>query len=452
VGFAQPETREQLCGNDYGWLLDAARSAAERGEPGPPVSLVIPVYDRRRMLGRTLAALTHQTWPRERMQIVIADDGSRDGIEEVIDRYRGAFDLLHVRQEDRGFRLARVRNLAIRAARHDAIVQLDCDCMPVPGLVEAYARLLAASDRAVLFGLRRYVDAEALDEPAILADPGRFLALPDVPGRTDWRAADLAASDGLRRSSRPYRCVVGCNLALHRGTIEALGGYGEAFEAWGREDTELGYRLQNAGGYFVPVAAASVLHQEPPGGAAEAEAQRDAGRRRTDPLFLERCPLSRSDRSRTYEVPLLAVLLPVEAAETMARALRRQTLRDLAIIPVRDGCEDAAIAGCDAPYFARVPADAALAPELLARLVETLHEAPEGALILDEAPAAQRATWDAAEPPALRAWLDGRILLFRKRHWSRARWLAGPDRALTHLARVTALRVVGPQAFRGEPA
>jgi chondroitin synthase len=439
LAFAQPETREALCGNDYDWLLEAARDAS-RDEPGPAVSLVIPVYDRRTMLARTLAALAHQTWPRERMQIVVADDGSRDGVEAVIERWRDVFDLVHVRQEDRGYRLARVRNLAARAVEHDALVQLDCDCIPAPGLVEAYARLLATSDRAVLLGRRRFVDAEALDPSDVLADPERALALPDLPGRVEWRDAVYAASDDLRREPRPHRCVVGCNLALSRGALDAVGGWCEAFESWGREDSELGYRLENAGHWFVPVPEATVLHQEPPEGAAAADARRRAGRRATDPILERKNPYFRRDHGRRWEVPLLTVLVP-GGDEAAMRAVRRQTLRDLEVVAVREGDEDAAVARSDAPYLARVPAGVAPEPEGLARLVATFDGAPEGALACGGAPDALRAAWDAASPSALRAWLEGRLLLFRKRHWSRARWLAGRDDALGHLARVTALRV-----------
>ena len=61
-------------GNDYSFLEDAH----SKNQPDAHVSVVIPVYNRIEMLRRTIAMLTHSTYPLELIEVVIADDGSSD--------------------------------------------------------------------------------------------------------------------------------------------------------------------------------------------------------------------------------------------------------------------------------------------------------------------------------------------------------------------------------------
>ena len=101
-----------------------------------PVSVVIPVYNRREKLGKTIAALTHSTYPLDLIEVIIADDGSSDSPETLIPLFGGHFPVRHVFQEDLGYRLSEVRNLGVREANHDQIIILDCDMLPEPTLVD----------------------------------------------------------------------------------------------------------------------------------------------------------------------------------------------------------------------------------------------------------------------------------------------------------------------------
>ena len=93
-----------------------------------PVSIVIPVYNRKEKLAKTIAALTHSTYPAELMQVVIADDGSSDRPEQLLPLFESFFDISYIRQEDEGYRLSEVRNLGIREAKHDCIIVLTAIC------------------------------------------------------------------------------------------------------------------------------------------------------------------------------------------------------------------------------------------------------------------------------------------------------------------------------------
>lgn len=313
-------------GNDYTWLEERLHRYPRReGSSRLGVSIVVPVYNRRDMLAKTLAALTHQTYPNELVEILIADDGSRDGVEQVVASYEHALDLTLVSQPDQGYRLAAVRNLAMRAARHPFIILLDCDTMPVPTLVEAYMRVFHISDRVVLLGHRRFVDAADVTADQIRQDARCITALPDMStanplfsrgGRgsvtLDWRLEVYARTARLKQAVFPFRCLVGANTAYPKAGAEAAGGFCEEFRAWGHEDAEFGYRLYNAGYFFMPLLSAVGLHQEPPPSAAQVD--RRAGLRETAVLMAEKCPAPMFrpyDHGRVYEIPKVSVLLRI---------------------------------------------------------------------------------------------------------------------------------------------
>ena len=79
-------------GNDYSFLEGRAMASS----PDIPISIVLPVYNRIDVLRRTMAMLTHQTYPLELMEVIIADDGSSDRPEQLILEFEDYFDVNYV--------------------------------------------------------------------------------------------------------------------------------------------------------------------------------------------------------------------------------------------------------------------------------------------------------------------------------------------------------------------
>ena len=65
-------------------LTDAAFPHGKASSPLPFVSVVIPVYNDADRLALCLRALEAQTYPRERFEIVVADNGSTDHVSAII--------------------------------------------------------------------------------------------------------------------------------------------------------------------------------------------------------------------------------------------------------------------------------------------------------------------------------------------------------------------------------
>lgn len=342
-------------GNDYRWLLDGVDHLAP---PKISISVVIPVFNRAEMLARTIACLMHQTYPSDLIEIVVADDGSEESPLPVLKPFKDHFaSVKYVRQPDDGYQLCAIRNLGIRAAANDNIVVLDCDMAPVPGLVEAYARRLAACGDAVYLGHRRYVDANDVSVSDVIASPQAMLRLKDIATANlqvmgdedeevtvDWRIPIYQETEGLRFDNHPFRAVCGGNIGFNRVAVAKAGLFDEAFTAWGAEDGEWGYRAWNKGLYIVPVIEACGFHQEPPGGRNETD--REAGRAITHPMLTDRVPIRYRPRNNSggFSIPLVSIYMPAfNAADTIVSAVESaldQTVRDLEVCVVDDGSTD----------------------------------------------------------------------------------------------------------------
>ena len=89
------------------------------------ISLVVSTYNRPDALGACLRSLLAQN--DRNFEIVVADDGSGPATRDVIKAWaaEAGVPVGHVWQEDRGFRLAEIRNRAIAASAGSYLIFLD---------------------------------------------------------------------------------------------------------------------------------------------------------------------------------------------------------------------------------------------------------------------------------------------------------------------------------------
>jgi chondroitin synthase len=351
--------------NDYQHISDEVSDSSEGWVPKLRISIVIPLYNRRTMLGRTLAMITHQTYPLDLIEVVIADDGSDDEPISMIEDFQDQLDIQYVRQVDLGYRLAEVRNLGIRSSKHDYVILLDCDMAPVPTMVEEYSRHLEISKRSLFCGHRRYVDANHIPVEDVRESPEPLLGLPDVETVNekmkrdghilDWRMPMYRQTDNLRFEKYPFRAVCGGNIGFHKSLFHRAGEFDEAFKAWGKEDTEWGFRVWNRGDYIIPLYEACGLHMEPPGGRNETD--RELGLEQVMPTFVDRVPVMyrKNEHGVKHSVPLVSIYIPAfnsedTIVETVQSALD-QTFEDLEICVAVDGSKDGTLRQLEANFL-----------------------------------------------------------------------------------------------------
>ena len=233
---------------------------ARRFTPTLAVSVVVPCFDAPGALALTLAGLEGQTYPRDLFEVVIVDDGSCPPLSIPPST---PLHVRLVRQERRGFGLARARNAGARAAAHDVLVFLDADVIAEAGLLAAHARWHHVVSDALTLGFCAYVSVAGIDAPAIRNRPGSLAELfADRPFDPPWTERHMARTRDLTsKHDDLFRAVTGGNFGIARRFFEEAGGFDESFTRYGGEDTELGYRVWCRGGLLVPVRDAFGWHQ-----------------------------------------------------------------------------------------------------------------------------------------------------------------------------------------------
>jgi glycosyltransferase involved in cell wall biosynthesis len=210
------------------------------------LALAITTYERPDALAAVLDSVARQrVSPHE---ILVADDGSGVATREVIERFRGgrAVPVHHVYQPHEGFRLTRLRNLAIAAATGDYLVFVDGDMLLHPEFVADHARLA----RRGFFTQGVRVLANAALTRLLLDHPAAF-PTPFSRGVGILRRAYLlhspAASRIERRIANAFIALKGCNQGFWRDDLVLANGFNEDMVGWGPEDKELCARLEHAG-------------------------------------------------------------------------------------------------------------------------------------------------------------------------------------------------------------
>lgn len=385
--------------------------------PTQRVSVVIPHYQAREELARTLAGLAVQSVPRELVEVIVVDDGSdpplaltdlgAGGVAGASEPDLGGLDVRVLHQPRDGFGAARARNLGASVATGEVLVFLDADMLPHRQLLAAHLRWHAVCPVAVTLGMREHVDVDDLTPTAIAAalaadDLDVLLAERDRQAPT-WIADHLARTDGLRTAHDDlFRVVTSGNLGVSRALFEAVGGFDATFDRWGGEDTELGARLFVAGAVLVPEPAARCWHQgaghEPD--AEEARSLTDQ-RGRLAHLIAHR-GFRPTTPGRSFTVPRVAVHVDAAGAGRDAIAASvvsalASDLHDLEVVVavpaghpdawwltqhlgadprvrLTNGAGSAAQLPAAVPIHVALPAGVLVGPEAVTRLVERLTD------------------------------------------------------------------------------
>lgn len=220
----------------------------------PKLSVVIPTYNRCDLLRKNLTQLADQTLSPAEFEVVVADDGSTDATPDVVESFRDRLSLKYHVQEDRGFRAGQARNGGARLADGPLLVFLDTGTFVGRNFLRAHldAHRDAPGRSAVLGYTYGYdpdgVDAGMADRLARLTPDELVARDGQNPTLRDVRHPMFAACDfDPTRLGVPWQVFLTLNCSVRADDFAAVGGFDEAFDGWGFEDCELGYRLHHAG-------------------------------------------------------------------------------------------------------------------------------------------------------------------------------------------------------------
>ena len=200
-------------------------------EPPPTVSVIVPVRNDAAGLSNLLPALLAQSYPRQRIEILVVDNGSQDESRGLAERFAAAHPgTIRALVEDSVASSYAARNAGLRAASGQILAFTDADCTPAPDWIAAGVRALQ-------------------DTPADLAGGRVAFTLPPHPSAaalhdaiTNLRTAHTITTQGSAATA---------NLFVRRQVVEALGPFpahlrsgGDAI--WTHRATVAGHRLTYA--------------------------------------------------------------------------------------------------------------------------------------------------------------------------------------------------------------
>ena len=103
-------------------------------------SVIIPTYRRPQDLAKLLEALEQQTFPKNRFQVIVVDDGGGILLDTIVAPFQRVLNLTLICQENKG--PAAARNSGASFAKGAFLAFTDDDCLPAPGWLKAFAEVL----------------------------------------------------------------------------------------------------------------------------------------------------------------------------------------------------------------------------------------------------------------------------------------------------------------------
>lgn len=194
----------------------------------PKISVVIPTYRRPDLLKKCLSALVAQSFPKSDYEVIVVSDGpdveTETAVREIIS---GNFRYLALPQKGGP---AAARNLGWQAAQALLIAFTDDDTVPDADWLSDYAK---------------HYNGEVN-----IAYTGKIVVpRPERPTDHARNTAGLETAD-----------FVTANCCITRAALEKVGGFDKRFAAAWREDSDLEFRLLEAGVPIVRLTDALVVH------------------------------------------------------------------------------------------------------------------------------------------------------------------------------------------------
>jgi cellulose synthase/poly-beta-1,6-N-acetylglucosamine synthase-like glycosyltransferase len=199
----------------------------------PFVSVVVPVRDGEAHLRDCLASLQRLDYPRDRHEVVVVDNGSRDRTADIAHE----FGVRCVHETAPG--AANARNAGVAATQGDVVAFLDCDCRATSGWLREIAAAFAASS------------------PAAVA--GEIVSMPPRRATERYMARRKPLWAECTKQGRKAVHLGSANCAVRRSAIVDVGGFDARFRT--AEDIDLSLRLRSAGHEIHHASRALVFHR-----------------------------------------------------------------------------------------------------------------------------------------------------------------------------------------------
>lgn len=259
-------------------------------------SIVIPTYNRAPQLLLTLVSFNTQTYPKDRFEVIVADDGSTDGTKHLVADFQASYSLRYVYHPAQRGRAA-IRNLGVRYAKGPYIIFCDADFLVLPEFIATISRYHRKYPKSVISGIpyswdgaytHYYPDFSPEEKERcsqVLAQSNMWspdfetaseiipLITPeDILHQTGALSKvimpRIIPEDIIHQIAQtdvaPWMLLITRCVSIRRSQLTRIGGFDERFVFYGLEDWDLGYRLHRLKIPFRSIQEVVGYHQEHP--------------------------------------------------------------------------------------------------------------------------------------------------------------------------------------------
>lgn len=235
-------------------------------------SIIVPTYNKLPRLKLMLESLRFQHAEKSCYEVIIVDDGSKDGTRNYLDTYNFTYDCKVINVPNGG--RASARNRGIQESQGDILIFCDDDLLLSPDYVTSHLMEQERNKGAVVHGAIYslsflkyfedpdkgiYYDKTPCVNPHLLKRCVHLETLEEVlaAGIKNGKKKDMMESfvqsifeqDTVRFKWLSFN---GGNISVPKEWVLEAGGFKEEFGTrWGGEDIELGYRIHRLGKPFL---------------------------------------------------------------------------------------------------------------------------------------------------------------------------------------------------------
>jgi glycosyltransferase involved in cell wall biosynthesis len=188
------------------------------------ISIIVPTYNRKFFLENCLKSLFNQTYPQDKYEIIIIDDGSNDGTGELIKKLSKNHHLRYFYQENKGWSSG--RNLGIKKAKGEIIVFIDSDCIAFP----EWLRIVALSFK------KAAKEVGGIGGPTVTK-----IYKQNIVARVDQ--AILNYFINKFKKGKDVLFLPTCNLSFKKEIFAKIGNFDTDFDKEAGEDSEFCWRI-----------------------------------------------------------------------------------------------------------------------------------------------------------------------------------------------------------------
>lgn len=210
------------------------------------VNLFISVYKNVAFLKKVLDSVEQQYY--KNFIVTILEDGEFNEMQGFIANSTYAFSIVHLSQQDLGFRKNKILNAGLRKNTAELCVFIDGDCVLHPKFLYEYVRYFDGD--SVLFGKRTYLDHKT---SALLLSTNII-----VPSKwTMYKNKSKHVEESFYLPFKPvlikkHHYLIGSNMGIPFSTLKAVNGFDEdyTFAGFG-EDCDIEWRIAKEGFSFL---------------------------------------------------------------------------------------------------------------------------------------------------------------------------------------------------------